>query len=154
MMPMHGLKAMAEAAGLDVQPVKMIGGMNKIVRTWSTNGLSATSTFCSLQGAHHLAWGGAKLKAPSKTAKRQLARVMTLVAPPFKVTSIVTNDEESATFKGHLVTWNEEGEMTYPPKHEELWGEARSAPDPSTTTSGSTHFSAPRASPCKNRRPC
>ena len=118
---------MAEAAGLDVQPVKRIGGMRKIVRTWSTNGPSATAKFCSLQGAHRLAWGGAKLTAPAKTAKRPVARVMTLVAPPFSVTSTVTNDEESATIEGHLVTWNEKGEMTYPPNHEELWGEASEA---------------------------
>jgi len=91
---------MAEAAGLDVQPVKRIGGMRKIVRTWSTNGPSATAKFCSLQGAHRLAWGGAKLTAPAKTAKRPVARVMTLVAPPFSVTSTVTNDEESAAWHG------------------------------------------------------
>ena len=127
LMPMLGLKELAEKAGLDVQPVKRIGGMKKIVRTWKTQGASATAKFCSLQDAHPLAWGGAKLKAPAKAATRPVARVMTLVAPPLTVTSTVTNDEESATFEGHLVTFNEKGEMTFPLKHEELWGEATEA---------------------------
>ena len=124
LVPMHGLKAMAEAAGLEVQPVKRIGGMRKIIRKWKTQGPSATAKFCNLQGVHRLAWGGAKLKAPAKKATRPVARVMTLVAPPFTATSTVTNDEESATLEGYLVTFNEKGEMTYPPDHEELWGEA------------------------------
>ena len=85
LLPMHGLKEMAEAARLDVQPVKRIGGMRKIVRTWSTNGPSATAKFCKLQTAHRLGWGGAKLKAPAKTAARKVSRVMTLVAPPLTV---------------------------------------------------------------------
>jgi len=127
LMPMLGLKEMAEKAGLDVQPVKRMGGLRKIVRTWKAVGPSATAKFCALQDAHRLAWGGAKLKAPAKAATRPVARVMTLVAPPLTVTSTVTNDEESATLEGYLVTFNEKGEMTFPPKHEELWGEATDA---------------------------
>ena len=126
--PMHGLKAMAEKAGLDVQPVKRIGGMRKIKRSWSTQGCNATAKFCTLEQGHsRLAWGGAKLKAPGKSDTRQVSRVMTLAAPPFTVTSTVTNDEESATFEGYLVTCNEKMEFTYPPNHEELWGEATEA---------------------------
>jgi len=128
LVPMHGVKELAEEAGLDlVRPIKRLHKMGKIIREWKTMGPSATSRFCRLQDAHHLAWGGAKLKAPSKMEARQVARVMTLVAPPFTVTSTVTSDEESATFDGYLVTFNEKGEMTYPPDHEELWGEATKA---------------------------
>ena len=127
LVPMHGLKAMAEQAGLAVQPVMRVGGMRKIVRSWTTNGPAATAKFFSMQEANSMSWGGAKLKAPGKNDARKVSRVMTLAAPPFTATSTVTNDEESATFEGYLVTFNEKGEMTFPPNHEKLWGEATDA---------------------------
>ena len=71
--------------------------------------------------------GGAKLTAPAKGANEKVCRVVTLLAPPLTVTSDVTADAETATVKGYLVTYNEEGRLTLPPKPETIWGEAHAA---------------------------
>ena len=52
---------------------------------------------------------------------------MTLLAPPLTVAHTNGPDESSAVISGHLVTWNEVGEMRLPPKHEELWGSSAKA---------------------------
>ena len=128
LVPLKGLMEMCEEAGLARQPVVRRGGFSKITRSWKTDGPAATARFASLQQTgHSLAWGGGKLKRPEKGAKRAVSRVMTLMAPPLTVTHTTTDDEESATFEGYLVTYNEAGEMTLPPNHQELWGNATEA---------------------------
>ena len=76
--PLAGVASMAMKAGLEPQPIKKHGKGNR--RTWKADGPAATARFASLGCTHRLAWGGAKLMAPGKGAKRQVSRVMTLLA--------------------------------------------------------------------------
>jgi len=123
--PLQGVREMAEKAGLIAQPLKISGKSKR--REWKTSGGLATASFASLEGTHPLAWGGAKLKAPIKGAKRKVSRVMTLLAPPLSVVHTSSTHEESTTITGHLVTYSEEGTLTLPPDPESIWGEAHEA---------------------------
>ena len=128
LVPMLGVKKLCEAAGLEEQLSSAPSSSRKAKRIWRTSGASATAKFASLEDSSHaLAWGGAKLKAPAKGSKSPACRLMTLVAPPITVTHVSTKDEDSAIFEGHLVTYNEQGILTIPPKHETLWGDATEA---------------------------
>jgi hypothetical protein len=123
--PLQGVREICEAAGLELQfPLHRIGSGQsaKTRRTWVTNGANATSRFASLQTGHPLAWGGAKLVKAPKMAARKVSRVMTLLAPPLTVVHTNGPDESAVVISGHLVTFNETGEMRLPPAHEELWG--------------------------------
>ena len=128
--PLEGVREICEAAGMQLQyPLKFLGSgrSTRTRRTWRATGPSATSKFASLQMGHPLAWGGGKLVKAPKGSTRQVSRQMTLLAPPLTVEHTIGKDESSTTISGHLVTFNETGQMRLPPKHEELWGSSSAA---------------------------
>ena len=106
------------------------------VRKWKASGPAATARFAQLNKAHPLGWGGAKLTAAPKGAKKRLSRVMTLLAPPLTVEHSINKDEETARIKAQLVTFNEEGRLGLPPDHEEIWGAAAAATEAALTKYG------------------
>ena len=121
--PLHGVQAMCESAGLKmVLGPKRCGSAMK--RVWQTDGPAATCRFAQLNKAHPLGWGGAKLTKAPKAAKRKRSRVMTLLAPPLKVTHKFSKDEDWLQISAYLVTYNEEGNLGLPPNHQKIWGEA------------------------------
>ena len=124
--PLAGVKTMCEEAGLQlVEAPRRCGSLTK--RKWRADGPAATSRFAQLNKAHPLGWGGGKLAGPAKADRRQRARVVTLLAPPLTVEHKAGRDEETATIKAHLVTFNQEGSLGLPPRHEEIWGDAAAA---------------------------
>ena len=121
--PLAGVKAMCEEAGLQlIEGPRRCGSSTK--RVWRADGPAATSRFAQLNKAHPMGWGGGKLAGPAKADRRQRARVMTLLAPPLTVEQKTSKDEETATIKAYLVTYNQEGRLGLPPRHEEIWGDA------------------------------
>jgi hypothetical protein len=104
----------AEKARLASEPLVVKGQAR--IRKWTTSGPSSAAAFASLDSTHPLAWGGEKLTRPAKGVKKKVSRVMTLLAPPLTVEHRMTRDEESTTITGYLVTYNQEGTMTVPPK--------------------------------------
>ena len=123
--PLQGISTMCSEAGLALTEQKRSGSCN--LRVWQTNGPAATSRFAQLDKAHPMGWGGAKLTAPGKDAAKKVSRVMTLLAPPLRVEHRMSKEVETATIKGYLVTYNEEGRLGLPPRHEEIWGDAAAA---------------------------
>ena len=123
--PLQAIAEMAEKAGFIKQHLEIVGRSKK--RKWTTDGPKAAVAFAALESTHPLAWGGAKLTAPAKGAKKKVSRVMTLLAPPISIVHTSTPEDESTTITGHLVTYTEEGTLTLPPKPELVWGEAHEA---------------------------
>ena len=82
--PQLGIKAMCEEAGLVMKEGPMRCG-STMKRVWKADGPAATARFAQLNKEHPLGWGGAKLGAAPKGAKRKVSRVMTLLAPPLEV---------------------------------------------------------------------
>ena len=66
-------------------------------------------------------------------ARTQVSRVMTLLAPPLSVEHSINEDVETATIKAQLVTYNEQGRLGLPPKHEEIWAGAAAATERALT---------------------
>ena len=125
--PQLGIKAMCEEAGLVMKEGPMRCG-STMKRVWKADGPAATARFAQLNKEHPLGWGGAKLGAAPKGAKRKVSRVMTLLAPPLEVDHRTSSDEETATISAYLVTYNNEsGQLGLPPNHTKIWGEATEA---------------------------
>jgi hypothetical protein len=124
--PQLGIKAMCEEAGLVMKEGPMRCG-STMKRVWKADGPAATARFAQLNKEHPLGWGGAKLGAAPKGAKRKVSRVMTLLAPPLEVDHRTSSDEETATISAYLVTYNESGQLGLPPNHTKIWGEATEA---------------------------
>ena len=122
--PLQAVKKMCEDAGMQlINGPRRSGGSTR--RTWKAAGPSSTAKFAQLDRAHALGFGGAKLKGPSKDDSRKRCRAMALLAPPLTVEHTTDQDREEAVIKAYLVTYNQEGELGLPPKHEEIcWGDA------------------------------